>query len=131
MVEERGLEVTADAQSRGFGERFAASHPEVVARHAGITRRADANVYAEQARAASNYDYTEALSGVGRPVLIIQGLADRLTSPGGSVIMSRALPRAELMMVDDVGHNAHIEMGETFVKKVEAFFSSAEAEAGI
>ncbi len=129
-VEAGGLEATAEAQSRGFGERFASTHPEVVARHADMTRRADPKVYAEQARAASSYDYTEALEDVRQPVLIVQGLADRLTSPGGSVIMSRALPRAELWMVDDVGHNAHIEMGSAFVERLLGFFTAAEVEQG-
>ncbi len=83
-------------------------------------------VYAEQARAASCYDYTDALAAVDRPVLIVQGLADRLTGPGGSVIMSRALPKAELWMVEGVGHNAHIELGVLFRDRAEEFFEQSE-----
>ena len=50
--------------------------------------------------------------------MIIQGLADRLTSPGGSVILSRAIRGSRLEMIEGVGHNAHIEMGQAFVDLV-------------
>ena len=56
----------------------------------------------------------------------IQGLGDRLTSPGGSVLLSRALPNATLKMFEGVGHNAHLELGEVFVETVNAFMRAAE-----
>jgi 3-oxoadipate enol-lactonase len=113
IVEARGLSDSPAAAARGFAEEFAAAHPDVVAAHARISAATDPKVYAEQARAASSYDYTDALGGVACPVLVVQGLADRLTPPGGSVLLHRALPAgARLEMIDGAGHNLPAEMPE-------------------
>jgi pimeloyl-ACP methyl ester carboxylesterase len=126
-VERRGFESAESAAARGFSAEFAREHPETVRALGSVAVTANRSVYAEQARAASAYDYTQALEKVRQPVLVVQGLADRLTSPGGSVILSRALPAARLEMIENVGHNLHIELGERFVALVDAFFSEAEA----
>jgi pimeloyl-ACP methyl ester carboxylesterase len=94
-----------------------------VSEHARIGAATDPLVYADQARAAASYDYGTKLGSVTNPVLILQGEEDRLTSPGGSVILSRALPNAELRIVPGIGHNAHIELGATFVEMVRAFLA--------
>ena len=54
-----------DAEVRqAYRKLVAASHPDVVASQARSTAETDAKVYAEQARAASSYDYTAALASV-------------------------------------------------------------------
>jgi pimeloyl-ACP methyl ester carboxylesterase len=113
LVEAGGLSDFAAFQAHGFAQEYADSHPEVVAAHARISAATDPKVYAEQARAASSYDYTAALASVACPVLVLQGLADRLTPPGGSVLLHRALPAgARLEMIEGAGHNLPIEMPE-------------------
>lgn len=113
LVETRGLDTSPAAAARGFAENFARSHPEVVAAQARLAAAADPHVYAEQARAASSYDYTSALGSVSCPVLILQGLDDRLTPPGGSVLLQRALPAgARLEMLEGAGHNLPVELPE-------------------
>lgn len=124
-VERRG-EVGEGGSARAFSEAFAAAHPELVAEQGRISASADAAVYAAQARAASSYDYSEALASVENPVLVMQGLADRMTSPGGSVLLNRALRHSRLEMVEGAGHNLHVEMGERFVAVVEEFLSRHE-----
>lgn len=112
-VEARGLADTPAAHARGFAEEFAARHGDIVAAQAREASGVDPKVYAEQARAASSYDYTEALAAVTCPVLVVQGLADRLTPPGGSVLLHRALPSGNrLEMIEGAGHNLPIEMPE-------------------
>lgn len=125
VVEQRGM-VGDGGSARAFSEAFATEHPELVAEQGRISASADAAVYAAQARAASSYDYSEALAAVESPVLVMQGLADRMTSPGGSVLLSRALPRGELELIEGVGHNLHIEMGERFVVAVLDFLARHE-----
>jgi pimeloyl-ACP methyl ester carboxylesterase len=49
-----------------------------------------------------------------------------MTSPGGSVLLSRALPHAELEMIEGVGHNLHVEMGERFIAAVLDFLERNE-----
>jgi pimeloyl-ACP methyl ester carboxylesterase len=125
-VERRGFGSPEAAAARGFSADFANEHPELVQTLGRVTVASDRTVYAEQARIAAHYDYTDALTRVAQPVLVVQGLADRLTSPGGSVIMSRALPAARLEMIEGVGHNLHIELGERFAALVEEFFDAVE-----
>ncbi len=126
IVEARGLSGSAASQSRGFAEEFAARHPEVVAEQTRIAAESDPKVYAEQARAASSYDYTEALGAVACPVLVLQGLADRLTPPGGSVLLHRALPPgARLEMIEGAGHNLPAEMPERVARMILDFAEQA------
>jgi len=126
VVEARGLSDSPSSQARGYAEEFAAAHPEVVTAHARIAATTNAKVYAEQARAASSYDYTDTLPLVTCPVLVLQGLADRLTPPGGSVLLHRALPAtARLEMIEGAGHNLPIEMPERIAAAVLAFAASA------
>ena len=119
IVERRGL--SDSGGQRSFSEEFATRNPDVVASHSRMAAASDPSVYAAQARAASSYDYGERLGALANPVLIIQGRDDRLTSAGGSVILNRALANSKLMMVDGVGHNAHIELGPRFAELVREF----------
>lgn len=126
LVETRGLSDSPAARARGFSDSFAAARPEIVDEHARITAATDPRVYAEQARAASRYDYTEALASVSCPVLILQGLADQLTPPGGSVLLHRALPDgARLEMLDGVGHNLPFEIPERVAELILDFAAEA------
>lgn len=127
VVEARGLSDSPAAQARGFAEDFASAHPDVVAEQASISAATDPKVYAEQARAASSYDYTAALAAVACPVLVLQGLADRLTPPGGSVLLQRALPAGtRLEMIEGAGHNLPIEMPERVAELVLDFARSVD-----
>jgi 3-oxoadipate enol-lactonase len=122
VVEAKGLSDSPAAAARGYSEAFAAEHGDVVAEHARLSAATDRHVYAAQARAASSYDYTSGLAGVACPVLVLQGLADRLTPPGGSVLLHRALPPgARLEMIEGAGHNLPIEMPERVAELVLEF----------
>ena len=127
VVETRGLSDAPAARTRAFSDEYAQANSSVIDEHAAIAATSDPAVYAAQARAAATYDYTEALGSVDTPVLVIQGLADKLTTPGGSVILSRTLTNSRLEMVEGVGHNAHVEMGERFCRMVLEFCAEAEA----
>ena len=121
IVEARGVATSFDAHARAFSDDFATRRPDVVDVHARRAASCDAGIYTAQARAAAAYDYSEALEDVRQPVLVLQGLADRLTSPGGSVLLERDLPNASLEMMDGVGHNLHVEEPERFVTLVTDF----------
>lgn len=125
-VERHGLDArTADA-SRAFAAAFVAAHPEVVAEISRRTAASDPRGYAEAARAASGYHWTAELARVTAPTLILQGLEDQLTPPGGSVKMSRVLPHARLLMVEGAGHNVPIERPEVFRASVLAFTAGVD-----
>ncbi len=115
-----------DPDPRGFGPAFAAAHPEVVRALAERTRENDPRAYAASARAFGAYNWTDELVRLQAPTLILQGLADQMTPPGGSVILARRIPRSRLVMVPDAGHNLPIEMPTLFTTAILAFLGGLE-----
>ena len=86
---------------------------------------------AASARAFAGYNWTEDLARLTAPTLIIQGLADQMTPPGGSVILSRRMPRSRLLMVPDAGHNLPIEMPVLFTAAILSFLAGLELAAPV
>lgn len=126
-IEQRGFgPADRDPDPRGFGPAFAAAHPDVVRALAEQTRENDPRAYAASARAFGAYDFTEELATLRTPTLILQGLADQMTPPGGSVILSRRLSRSRLVLVPDAGHNLPIEMPVLFTTAILAFLGGLE-----
>jgi 3-oxoadipate enol-lactonase len=113
--------------SRSFAPAFAAAHPEVVAAAGAQTAANDPAGYAAAARAVSAYNFTGALRHVRLPVLVVQGLDDQLTPPGGSVKMSRAIPFARLLMLPGAGHSLAVEQPLLFTAMLLAFTGAVEA----
>jgi 3-oxoadipate enol-lactonase len=111
---------------RAFGPAFAAAHPDIVRALAERTRANDPRAYAASARAFGTYDWTNRLGQIRAPTLILQGLADQMTPPGGSVILSRGIPQSRLVMVPDAGHNLPIEMPGLFTTAILAFLAGLE-----
>lgn len=126
LIEERGFDERSADASRAFSEAFAAAHPEVVADLGRRNAASDPRSYAAAARAVGDYRWTADLARVDVPVLILQGLDDRLTPPGGSVKMQRTLPRARLLMVSAAGHNLPLEQPELFRSALLAFTAGVD-----
>lgn len=64
---------------------------------------------------ATQADRTAALAGVAVPTLVVHGTADILVDPSGGVATARAIPHAELRMVEGMGHDVPPELFEEFV----------------
>lgn len=126
-IEQRGFGSGARDASRSFSPAFTAAHPEVVAAAGAQTASNEPLAYAAAARAMSEYHWTAELAQVRVPVLILQGLADQLTPPGGSVKMQRALPAARLLMFPETGHNLPLEHPERFAAAVLGFTGGVDA----
>lgn len=125
-IERDGFDAqTADA-SRAFSPAFAKSHPEIVADLGARNAACDPKGYAAAARAVSDYNWTTELPRLTAPTLILQGLDDQLTPPGGSVKMSRGLPHARLLMIPGAGHNLPIERPDVFHNSVLAFTAGVD-----
>jgi len=96
---------------------------------AEVARRNAANdprSYAAAARAMSDYHFTPELPRLTAPTLVLQGLDDQLTPPGGSVKLQRALPHARLLMIAAAGHNLPLEQPEVFHQSVLAFTAGVD-----
>jgi 3-oxoadipate enol-lactonase len=125
-VERDGFGPERDPDARGFSPAFAAANPETVRELARRTRRSDPAAYAATARAFGSYGWTADLARIRAPALVLQGLDDVLTPPGGSVILARGLPRSRLVMIPGAGHNLPIEMPALFTGSVLAFLAGLE-----
>lgn len=62
---------------------------------------------AETNRAVAAYRMDEDLKRITAPTLILVGDADPQTPPGGSVIMARCIPHAELEIFPGIGHSIY------------------------
>jgi pimeloyl-ACP methyl ester carboxylesterase len=58
--------------------------------------------------------------------LILQGLEDALTPPGGAVKMNRALPHSRLLFLPECGHFVPDEKPEIFTNTVLAFLAGVD-----
>jgi 3-oxoadipate enol-lactonase len=126
-IEQHGFAAGAPDASRAFSSAFAARHPDVVAAAGRRTAANTPHAYAAAARAMSDYHWTAELTRLRVPTLILQGLADRLTPPGGSVKMHRAFPAARLLMFADTGHDLPTEQPERFTAAVLGFLAGVDA----
>lgn len=126
VIEARGFDARSADASRAFSPEFAARHPEIVAATGQHNAANEPRAYAAAARASGGFAWTEELGRIDCPVLIVQGLADRLTPPGGSVKMARALRRARLLMVEGAGHNIQIEQPVALANAAAGFFAGVD-----
>jgi 3-oxoadipate enol-lactonase len=125
-IERDGFGPEREPDVGAFSPAWAAAHPDVVREHARRTRENDPAAYAATARAFGSYDWTASLGAIDAPTLVLQGLDDRLTPPGGSVILARGIRRSRLVMLRGAGHNLPIEMPELFATTVLAFLAGVE-----
>jgi 3-oxoadipate enol-lactonase len=125
-IEQRGFSLNTDFASRIYAPSFVKAHPEAVQATAARTATNDPRAYAAAARAVSAYNWTAELGRLRMPTLIIQGMEDKLTPPGGSVKMSRAIPRSRLLMFPDCGHVIPEEKPELFTRTLLAFLAGVD-----
>lgn len=125
-IEARGFDARSADASRAFAPEFAERHPDVVAAAGRANAANDPRAYAAAARASGDFAWTDELGAIDAPVLIVQGLDDRLTPPGGSVKMARALRRARLLMLEGTGHNVQIERPEALAHAALGFFAGVD-----
>jgi 3-oxoadipate enol-lactonase len=126
VIEQRGFSANAGFAERLFAPNFVKVHPEVVRNLATRTAANDPRAYAAAARAIGAYNWTADLGRLQVPTLILQGLDDALTPPGGSVKMSRVLPRARLLFIPDCGHVVPEEKPELFTQALLAFLAGVD-----
>ncbi len=123
-VERDGLAraLTPTGPALSYGKEYRERHAEDIAEAARLAiERNDAASYAAACRAVSNINYTVDLATIACPTLILQGLEDALTPPGGSVIMSRRIPGSRLFMLESCGHGIPTERPDEFHAEVESF----------
>lgn len=102
-------------------EEYLRDHPDVLEAEERRINSNDPRIYARVARAVADYNYTEELKSVRIPTLVMVGSEDKQTPPGGSVIISRTIPGAELHILDGLGHSMSREAPTKVAGLVTAF----------
>ena len=126
LIERDGLAAALQptGPSLSYGKEYREHHADDIAEAGRLAiERNDDACYAAACRAVSDIDYTADLRTVTCPTLILQGLEDALTPPGGSVIMSRQIAGARLRMIENCGHGIPAERPDEFHTEVEGFLA--------
>ncbi len=126
LVEEQGLAaVLTEGPSLSYAKAYAEKYAtEIRAAAEESARRNDPHSYAAAARAVSAYNFTAELGRLDLPALVLQGLDDGLTPPGGGVILARAIPGARLELIEECGHPIPAEQHETMLALMGDLLSS-------
>ena len=125
-VEQQGFTAAAGMADRLHAAHFTRAHPERVQNRECLTAANDPRAFAAAARAVSAFNWTNDLRRVTAPTLILQGLEDVLTPPGGAVKMNRALPHSRLLMLPECGHFVPDEKPEVFTNTLLAFLAGVD-----
>ncbi len=107
-------------------EEFLAANPDVREAEERRIRENDPHIYAKIARAVADYHFTEELKSVRMPALVMVGSEDKQTPPGGSVIISRCIPGAQLHILDGLGHTLAREAPEKVLGLILPFLAAVE-----
>lgn len=121
-IEREGVEATAD---RTVATWFVdgARHPfHAACREAcrGANPRACVTVM----RAMQRWSAVDRLAQIAAPTLVIVGDKDRSTRPSESIVLWEGIPNAELCVLPDCAHGAHMEAPDLFNGVVRRFLGS-------
>ena len=120
---------------RGFavvGSPAFPTDPAAVAEVAGLAydRDHDEVAIARQAVASvASGDRTRLLRALDVPTLVLHGLADTLCDPSGGRATAAAIPGAELVLIDGMGHNLPPGLWERIADHIAAIVREGEARA--
>ncbi|WNG59134.1 alpha/beta hydrolase [Archangium gephyra] len=106
--------------------------PAAVAEIAGLAydRDYDEVAIARQAVASvASGDRTRLLRALDVPTLVLHGLADTMCDPSGGRATAAAIPGAELVLIDGMGHNLPPGLWERLADHIAAIVRKGEARA--
>jgi 3-oxoadipate enol-lactonase len=126
VIERRGFSSNTEFAQRIFAPNFVKNFPQEVQVMAERTATNDPRAYAAAARAIGSYNWTRELGQIQAPTLILQGREDVLTPPGGSIKLSRGIPRSRLLMIPDCGHVVPLEKPQLFQQTLLAFLAGVD-----
>ena len=78
-------------------------------------------------RASAPWDIRDRLGEISMPTLVICGDSDRSTHPGLSYELWHGIPNAQLCVLPDCAHNAHLELSEVFNPLIARFLAGKDS----
>jgi pimeloyl-ACP methyl ester carboxylesterase len=76
-------------------------------------------------------DRTEAIRSISIPTLVVHGADDPLVNVSGGRAIAQAIPGAELVVYDGMGHNLPRELWDEIARRIGELVARAEAGAGV
>ena len=122
----RGLKVATSASYR-------AEHPKEFDRivRTRLAFSPSLSSYLRQAKAGANFDASRRVQYIGAPTLVIHGSADRYVPVSNAYALARAVPGAELRVLDGAGHLVFIERAEEVNAEVASFLLGVQEAHGV
>jgi 3-oxoadipate enol-lactonase len=128
-VEEGGMEAIADlVMARYFSDAFRERHPEVVAPVRTRFLATDPRGYIGCCDAIRDLAFTQRLSGIAAPTLVIAGEKDSGTPPAMSEEIALRIPGARLAIIPGAAHLSAVENPREFNALVGDFLAPASRE---
>ncbi|MGX1305513.1 3-oxoadipate enol-lactonase [Amorphus suaedae] len=120
-----GMAAIVDAVvARWFTEPFIENEPEKVARVRAMLLETAPAGYAGCCAAIRDMDQRSAISGIGRPTLVVAGADDPATPPARGEEIAAAIKGAELEILPDCAHLSNIEQTQLFNARVIPFLAA-------
>ena len=113
--------------SRWFTDAYRPAHPEVMAKIGKVIGATPAAGYAGCCAAISTIDFTDRLSEIKCPVLVLVGDQDHGTPVAMSEQIRDNLPGSQMMVIPSASHISNVEQAQVFNQAVDKFLSGLSA----
>jgi len=111
-----------------YDARFIADHPDWVQEDARHFGKMPLHGIVRQDQAVRRHNLCDRLSEIRQPVLILHGRQDRMVPLARGEELARALPNAQLRVLDAAGHQFHSEQFSTVLQLVADFVEKVERQ---
>ena len=111
-----------------YAARFIADHPDWVQEDAAHFGKMPLHAIVRQDQAVKQHNLCNRLGEIRQPVLILHGRQDRMVPVARAEELRRALPNAQLHVLDPGGHQVHSEQFATVLRLVQDFTAEVERQ---
>ena len=112
-------------KTRWFGDAFREARPDVVDAAVSVFLANDVDAYAETCRMLGAVDKRSALPGFAVPTRIVVGSQDYATPPAMAEAMAKAIPGAELFILDGARHFTPLERPAEIAEHLRSLLAAA------
>jgi 3-oxoadipate enol-lactonase len=124
-VESHGLgAIGTSTMARFFSDEFRRTQAAAVARHQRLLESTDPEGYTACAAALCEADYGYRLGQLRVPALVVAGSADQSTPVPVAQALARAIPGAQLAVLEGCAHLSAVEQPQAFAELLSEFVAS-------
>lgn len=124
--------LVAASSARWFAPSFPTRDPDTVGRTLHELMDTDDESYARLAEALAAFDRRADVGRIAVPTVVVAGDADGVVPPDAAAALAGAVPGARLTVLEDTGHQAHLERpAEVAAILLGAFAPRSRYDAGL